>query len=298
MSFTSMTGFARAEGSDEQRSWAWEIRSVNGRGLDIKFRLPAGFDTLEAPARRLVIERVRRGNVAVMLQITDTRPTIAYRINHDLLRQVAKMVQEVEQVTGASPPTADGLLSLRGIIEQVEQEIVPGALGEQSGSLLDTFSDALNNFQSRKIDEGRHLTSVVVGLLNEIDELIKRAAASAEIRPDAVKARLRMQMDEILGSAIKVSEERLAQEIALLVTKADVREELDRLKAHIDAARQIVATGGDKNGAGRQLDFLTQEFNREANTLCSKSGDLALTQIGLALKLAIDRLREQVQNIE
>ncbi|MCW5730489.1 MAG: YicC family protein [Alphaproteobacteria bacterium] len=298
MSLQSMTGFARAEGADPSYAWVWEVKSVNGRGLDIRFRLPPGMDGLEPGARRLVSEQFRRGNVAISLSLAQTRPVTGFRVNRDLLRQLAAIVREVEGEIDAAAPSIDGLLALKGVIEAVEPEETAEAREQRETAILATLRSALDKLSLARAEEGERLATILEQLLDETERLTGEAAAQAAMRPDAIRARFVEQVQALLGQVPALPEERLAQEVAILIAKGDVREELDRLTAHIGAARRIVASGGDGAGAGRQLDFLTQEFNREANTLCSKSGDRELTRIGLAIKLAVDRLREQVQNIE
>lgn len=298
MSLVSMTGFARADGQDASHAWSWEVKSVNGRGLDMRFRLPQGFDAIEAGARRLVAERVRRGNLTIGLQLSETRAVTGYRVNRELLQQLVGIVREVEGMIDASAPTIDGLLALRGVIEVVEPVEEAAVKEGRERAMLETLAAAVGKLQAVRGEEGARLAAIFEEQVDEIERLTAEAAELAAARPDALKTRLTEQVQALLGHVPALSEERLAQEIAVLVAKADVREELDRLGGHISAARKILASGGDSGGAGRQLDFLTQEFNREANTLCSKSGDKELTRVGLALKLAVDRLREQVQNIE
>ena len=296
----SMTGYARAQGSDERRRWVWEARSVNGRNLEIRCRVPQGFDRLENPARTAVGQRVKRGNVSLTLTITSERQSKPLRINRALLAELGTLVEEVRKTTNAAPPSADGLLRVRGVIEEEEGE---GDEGEEAMAALDkglntTLEEALKGLVAARAAEGKALARVLDGHIGEIDSLCTRAAARAQSQIGHVKSRFEGQLAELLGRAAPVSEERLAQEIALMVGKADVREELDRLVAHIAQARGLLAEARADNPMGRKFDFLCQEFNREANTLCSKSADIELTRIGIDLKGAIERMREQVQNVE
>ncbi|HZB53086.1 MAG TPA: YicC/YloC family endoribonuclease [Reyranella sp.] len=294
-----MTGYARAQGSDERRRWVWEARSVNGRNLEIRCRVPQGFDRLENPARTAIGSRLKRGNVSLTLTIASEQQGKPLRINRALLAELAVLVEEVRKGTGAAVPTADGLLRVRGVIEE-EDAAVEGeeALAVLDRALSGTLDEVLKALAAARAAEGRALAVVIDRHVGEIEELCKRAADRASAQVGTVRARFESQLAELLERAPPLSEERFAQEVALLVGKADVREELDRLAAHIAQARTLLADARPDNPVGRKFDFLCQEFNREANTLCSKSADIELTRIGIDLKGAIERLREQVQNVE
>jgi uncharacterized protein (TIGR00255 family) len=294
-----MTGYARAQGSDERRRWVWEARSVNGRNLEIRCRVPQGFDRLENPARTAIGSRLKRGNVSLTLTIASEQQGKPLRINRALLAELAGLVEEVRRGTGAAAPTADGLLRVRGVIEE-EDAAVEGeeALAVLDRALSGTLDEVLKALAAARAAEGRALAVVIDRHVGEIEELCKRAADRASAQVGTVRARFESQLAELLERAPPLSEERFAQEVALLVGKADVREELDRLAAHIAQARTLLADARPDNPVGRKFDFLCQEFNREANTLCSKSADIELTRIGIDLKGAIERLREQVQNVE
>ena len=294
-----MTGYARAQGSDERRRWVWEARSVNGRNLEIRCRVPQGFDRLENPARTAIGSRMKRGNVSLTLTIASEQQGKPLRINRALLAELAGLVEEVRKGTGAAAPTADGLLRVRGVIEE-EDAAVEGeeALAVLDRALSGTLDEVLKALAAARAAEGRALAVVIDRHVGEIEELCKRAADRASAQVGTVRARFDSQLAELLERAPPLSEERFAQEVALLVGKADVREELDRLAAHIAQARTLLADARPDNPVGRKFDFLCQEFNREANTLCSKSADIELTRIGIDLKGAIERLREQVQNVE
>jgi uncharacterized protein (TIGR00255 family) len=290
-----MTGFARAEGHADGFSWVWEIKSVNSKSLDLRFRLGPGFDALEGPVRALLTERVQRGAVTVNLAATRTTTAGAVRVNRAVLAEVAALAAELVEEHGAAPPRADGLLALRGVLESGEAEEADEVREQRHTALLASARQAVERLAAARREEGARLESVIAARLGEIDNLTAEADATAAMQPDAIKKRLRTQLTQLLEATPALSEERLVQEAALLAAKADTREELDRLQAHVGAARELLASGG---AVGRRFDFLCQEFNREANTLCSKSADLALTRIGLGLKAAIEQLREQVQNIE
>jgi len=291
-----MTGFARAEGGDGDLRWTWEVKSVNGRNLDIRVRVPSGFEALEPGVRTAVPERLKRGNVSIGLVLTRGQQPARARINKDLLEQVIVLAEEVQQRLKTEPPRPDGLLAVRGVVEPAEEEELPEEQREaRTAKMASDFGKALASLAQMRQDEGARLAAIVGQQLNDIERFCAAASASAAAQPAALQARLKQQVEMLLGTAPALPEERLAQELALLITKADVREELDRLGVHIAAARKLLKDGG---AVGRKFDFLCQEFNREANTLCSKSADSELTAIGLDLKAAIDQLREQVQNIE
>ena len=295
----SMTGYARAQGADDRRRWVWEARSVNGRNLEIRCRVPQGFDRLENPSRTAVGGRLKRGNVSLTLTLTSERQSSPLRINRPLLAELASLVEEVRKSTGAAAPAADGLLRVRGVIEEEEDE---GQTEEQLAildkALSATLDEVLKALVAARAAEGKALAKVIDGHIIEIEGLCRRAAERAQAQIGTVRARFESQLAELMGRVPQLSEERFAQEVALLVGKADVREELDRLAAHIAQARTLLAEARADNPVGRKFDFLCQEFNREANTLCSKSADIELTRIGIDLKGAVERMREQVQNVE
>lgn len=292
-----MTGFARAQGYDDGCSWAWEIKSVNGKGLDVRFRLPYGFEALEPGARERIAARFRRGNVQGSLQVSRAESQARFRINADVLEEVIALLPEIQRrLPEARAPSIDGLLGLRGVIEPVDDAAGQAAAREAlEDALLAGLEVAIDQLAATRRDEGGRLAAVIEDHLTAIARLSAKAEALAATQPDAIRQRLNEQVAALIEAVPALPEERLAQEAALLMTKADVREELDRLAAHLEAARALMAEGG---AVGRRLDFLCQEFNREANTLCSKSIDVELTRIGLDLKAAVEQLREQVQNVE
>ncbi len=294
-SISSMTGFARQEGGDGVLSWAWEIKSVNGRSLDVRCRVPSGYEALEAAARATVQAHCARGNVQLMLTVNRGQVPLRLQLNRELLDQLVAVVRELEQEVRAAPPRLDGLLAVRGVVEAVEEEESKEQLDTREAAMEEDLVLALEALSAMRRAEGRRLQGVISGHLAEIGDLARAAGETGAAQPQALRQRLRSQVEELLQASPALPEERLAQEAALLATRVDVREEIDRLQAHVEAARDLLAAGG---AIGRRLDFLCQELNREANTLCSKSWDVALTRIGLDLKSAIDQLREQVQNIE
>jgi uncharacterized protein (TIGR00255 family) len=292
----SMTGFSRTQGEVAGIAWVWELRSVNGRGLDIKLRLPGGLDGLEPGLRDAAAKALRRGNVSGTLSLKREAVSgmTADPVALERVKDIA--IALADDIPGALPPRAELLLALPGVMRaanaQDDSEETQAALraAVQAG-----FAGALEGLAAARAAEGARLAAIVAVLLDEIAALHARAAAEAAAQPGQHKARLMAQLAELLASAPPLPEERIAQEIALLTTKSDVREELDRLAAHIEAARALLAEAAN---VGRKLDFLMQEFNREVNTLCSKSASLPLTGIGLEMKAVVEQLREQVQNIE
>lgn len=294
---SSMTGFARAEGAAGGISWVWEVKSVNSRSLDLRLRLPSGFDALEAPLRAALAARCRRGNIAATLSVSRATPP-AIRVNRELLAQyvalLGDLAGEVPNEIGAVPPRLDGLLGLRGVIETTEDE--PESVVEaRRAAVLESWSVALDRLCAARADEGARLFAALSEQRTELAALVEAAAADAAAQPAAIRARLESLLSDLAGLAPTLPQERVVHELTLLVTRADIREELDRLRAHIAQAGELLERG---EAVGRQLDFLCQELNREANTLCSKSASLDLTRIGLALKATIEQFREQVQNLE
>ncbi|QEX23152.1 hypothetical protein FRZ61_30870 [Hypericibacter adhaerens] len=292
----SMTGFSRAEIGEGERRWSWEIRSVNGRNLDLRLRLPAGCEALEPQLRQAVPERCRRGNISVQLEAArQGQPQTRYRINRAALDQVIQAAKDLGMLVDAERPRLDGLLALPGVVERIDEEESEEARDARLALLLKGFGEALDGLVRMRAEEGARLARIALDQLQEIERLVGRARSLAAAQPEAQRARFRQQVGELLAQVPALSEDRLAQEFALLIAKSDVREELDRLTAHIEASRALVNAGG---AIGRKLDFLCQELNREANTICSKSADLELTAVGLDMKAVVEQFREQVQNIE
>ncbi len=294
----SMTGFARREGGDARATWSWEIKSVNGRSLDVRCRVPSGHERLEAAARTALPKACARGNVSIALSVGRGDVAPGLRVNRDLLDQVIALAGELETSLGSgrvAPPRLDGLLAIRGVLETANEDEPAEETAAREAAMQGDLEAALDDLVAARRGEGTHLKAAVEAHLTTVETLTAAAAACAATQPDALRERLKTQVEALLDSVPALSEDRLAQEAALLIARGDVREELDRLGAHVAAARALLAEGGT---VGRRLDFLCQEFNREANTLCSKSSDVGLTRIGLDLKSAIEQLREQVQNIE
>ena len=295
MPLNSMTGFGRSDGRHGQHSWAWEIRTVNGRGLEIRLRLPSGYDPLEQRVRELCKSHLTRGNCTIALSTQRDTSEVAARLNEGMFRQVAKAAEMAQEIANVAPPTLDGLLSLRGVIEMVEEEESEAETKARLDAVLASFETTVEAVQRARGEEGGHLAEVIAALLSEIETLVEQIERAPARTPEAISNRLREQIAKLLEEASSLDEQRLHQEAVLLAAKADVEEEIARLKAHIAAARDLLDAA---DPVGRRFEFLAQEFNREANTICSKSNDTEITQAGLALKAAIDRLREQVQNIE
>ena len=294
----SMTGFSRESGQlADGAHFVWELRSVNGRGLDIRLRLPGGMDALEPALREAAGRRLKRGNIQAGLALKqEQRPALV--LDHAVLdRMLAVALEVAARIPGGAPPRAEALLSLPGVLRAENAEPDEALQAVHQAALLAGFHCALDGLVAARAAEGERLRLILSALLDEIATLCAEAAHEAAGQPHAQRARLLENLAGLLdGDArTRIPEERLAQEVALLAQRSDVREELDRLNAHLHAARKLLAEG---EGAGRKLDFLTQEFVREANTLCSKSASVALTRTGLALKAAIERLREQAANVE
>ena len=296
MIFASMTGFAESTGSHDGLRWRWETKSVNSRSLDMRLRTPPGYDGLEAPARRLASERFVRGAFQISLNIEPQDGARGLMVDAAALASAVKIAREVAAETGLAPARVDGLLALKGVIVSDEAAIPLDAMARahRDAALLESLALAFDKLAKERCSEGAKLAALRASQIGEIEKLVGVATRLAAAQPEALQARLSTQVKELLGE-VPVSQERLAQEVALLAVKADVREELDRLTAHVQDARALIAQG---KGVGRKLDFLAQEFNREANTLCSKSADITLTRTGLALKAVIDQFREQAQNVE
>jgi uncharacterized protein (TIGR00255 family) len=296
MIFASMTGFAESTGSHDGLRWRWETKSVNSRSLDMRLRTPPGYDGLEAPARRLAGERFVRGAFQISLNIEPQDNARGLMVDATALASAVKIAREVAAETGLAPARVDGLLALKGVIVSDEAAIPLDAMARahRDAALLESLALAFDRLAKERCSEGAKLAALLASQIGEIEKLVGVATRLAAAQPEALQVRLSAQVKELLGE-VPVSQERLAQEVALLAVKADVREELDRLTAHVQDARALIAQG---KGVGRKLDFLAQEFNREANTLCSKSADITLTRTGLALKAVIDQFREQAQNVE
>lgn len=295
MPVTSMTGFGHADGEYESFRWTWELRSVNGRGLDFRLRLPSELQAIENTLREKAGQKLKRGNIQVSLQITRTTGETQIRINHTALQQVLAVLSEIENHPGLAPSSASGILNVRGVVEQLEPIETEAAREGRIAAIVQSFDTAIADLAASRAAEGKRLHQIIRSQIDEISRLTHAAEARAQTAVALIRQRLSEQLASILNGAASISEDRLVQEVALLAVKADIREEIDRLHTHAATAQALLK---ETAPVGRKLDFLTQEFNREANTLCSKSPDTELTRIGLDLKVQIDQLREQIQNVE
>jgi uncharacterized protein (TIGR00255 family) len=295
MAIKSMTGFARSDGALGALGWHWEAKSVNGRGLDVRVRLAPGFEGLEPQVRDAVAKHLVRGSVSVMLATERREGVTEVRLNEVALAQVLKAAERISHLTGAPPPTAEGLLALKGVLEVVEPAEDAAEVEARTAAMLASLDDTLSGLAAARASEGDRLAAVLSTQTDEIARLVEAAKSSPARSAEAIGARLAEQVRRIVDTGAGLDPARLHQEAVLVATRADIAEEIERLEAHVAAARDLL---GEKGAVGRKLDFLAQEFNREANTLCSKSNDVEITRIGLALKAVIDQMREQVQNIE
>jgi uncharacterized protein (TIGR00255 family) len=295
MALASMTGFARADGTAGPVTWSWEVKSVNAKGLDVKLRLAPGLDAVEAAARALIAARLARGSVFANLAVKREAVVTRVRVNEEVLAQVLEAVRVISSRVDARAPSIDGLLALRGLVETEEEEETAEARAALEAAVLAGLEQALDGLTAMRRQEGAELGRILGQRLDEIAALSRAAEDNPARRPEAIRARLAESLAALLEPGRGFDPDRLHQEALLMAAKADIREELDRLAAHIGAARKLLADGG---AVGRRLDFLAQEFNRETNTLCSKANDVSLTAIGLELKAVVEQFREQVQNLE
>ena len=295
MALSSMTGFARGHGLAGPYAWNWEIKSVNAKGLDLRFRLPPGWDAIEVPARSRATAELARGTVYANLSIERKGVAPTVKVNEAVLNAVVETLKGLERTIDASPPTLDGILSLKGVIEITETDEREDERRAAEAAIIESFAKALAELVAMRRAEGATLGRLLSARLKEIAALTARAEAVPGRKPEAVKARLAEQVAVLLSASDRFDPDRLHQEAVLLAAKADIREELDRLVSHVAQAKALLAGGG---AVGRKLDFLAQELHRESNTLTAKSNDAELTNIGLDLKSTVEQFREQVQNLE
>jgi uncharacterized protein (TIGR00255 family) len=295
MALSSMTGFARSHGVSGPYSWAWEIKSVNGKGLDLRLRLPPGWDAIEVPVRTRAAEALTRGSLQANLTVERGGAQPVVSINVAVLEAILAAMRQLAAKVEAAPPSLDGLLALKGVIEVSDSEEREEDRRKAEAAVIGGFVQVIGALGEMRHHEGAALGRVLSIRLGEIAALADRAERAPGRRPDAIRARLAEQIATLLAQSDRFEPDRLHQEAILIATKADVREELDRLAAHIAQAQHLIGQGG---AIGRRLDFLAQELNREANTLCAKANDVELTNIGLELKAAVEQFREQVQNVE
>ncbi|MVB00122.1 YicC family protein [Nitratireductor sp. CAU 1489] len=295
MALQSMTGFARAAADRDGTAISWEVRSVNGRGLDVRLRFPPGFERLELPAKQAVQRKFSRGNVQATLVVNRQQGLAQPVVNEAFLRDVAGLAKRLQEQFGCTPASADGLLSLRGVLD------IPDTVEDEEGRealdavIMTAFDNVLADLEAARLAEGRQLAGLLEDHVATIEKFTRNAEADPSREPAAIRERIAMQVALLIDSAKGFDDQRLHTEAAILATRADIREEIDRLKSHVATARQLLEKGG---AVGRKLDFLAQEFNRESNTLCSKSNATSVTAIGLELKAVVDQFREQVQNLE
>lgn len=296
MALISMTGFADARGLHGTLRWRWETKSVNGRGLDLRFRAPLGFEGLESGARTLATERFKRGSFQIVLTAATDDAGRGFRVDPVALAEAVGLAKRVADETGLKPARVDGLLALKGVVVQEENAALDDeARMARDAAMLESLTVAYDLLGRARANEGAKLEAVMLKQISEIERFTREARTLAAQQPFILRERMMAQLKELISPGTSVPEERVAQEIAILASRADLSEELDRLTAHCQEARALIAA---REPAGRKLDFLAQEFNREANTLCAKSSDIQLTHVGLALKAVIDQFREQVQNVE
>lgn len=296
MNLQSMTGFARAAGEYTGTAIAWEVKSVNGKSVEVRLRLSQGFERLEPAVRQTIQKRFSRGNFQATLTIGRAAGSQAQPVvNEAFLKDVAGLAKRLQEQFGVAPATADGLLSLRGVLdipETIETEDERAALDL---AIMATLEEALDGLEKARQGEGEALRALLSGHIDAIEALTLRAEADPSREPAAIRERIAEQVRLLMDASANLDASRLHMEAAFLATKADIREEIDRLKTHVASGRALLKGGG---AIGRKLDFLAQEFNRESNTLCSKSNAAAVTAIGLELKAVVDQFREQVQNLE
>jgi uncharacterized protein (TIGR00255 family) len=295
MALSSMTGFARSHGASGPYALEWELRSVNAKGFDLRTRLPPGWDDIEATVRKRAAQVLSRGTVYANLTVKRSNAAPLVRINEQVLKSLVKTARDLCGKIDVLPPSIDGLLAIKGVLEVVEPEPDDAEERAVKIAVAETFEQALRSLMDMREREGAMLGRVLMQRMDEIERLASRAEAAPGRQPGAVKARLAEQITALLDTSDRFDQDRLHQEAILIATKADIREELDRIASHISQTRELIDRGGP---IGRKLDFLAQEFNREVNTCCSKSNDLELTNVGLELKNAVEQFREQVQNLE
>ena len=295
MTLQSMTGFARVEGTSGRTRWVWELRSVNGKGLDLRLRLPPGLEALEADVRRLAGGAFARGNMQIGLSASIREAEVEAVVNQGALAAVLALRDQLAGIVDPAPLKLDTLLSVRGVVDFREAEESETERAARDGDIRAGLAEAIDRLVGMRRKEGVALADVLLGQIARIETLVGQVETDPSRSVAAIAERLSAQVALLMQGATALDRDRLHQEAALLATKADLREEIDRLKAHVAAARELIAEGGP---VGRKLDFLAQEFNRESNTICSKSNAAAVTAAGIELKVVIDQFREQVQNLE
>jgi uncharacterized protein (TIGR00255 family) len=295
MVLSSMTGFARSHGTSGPYSFEWELKSVNAKGFDLRMRMPPGFDEVETVARKRATEVLSRGTVYANLTVKRSNAASTVKINEEVLNSVLRIAADLASKIDAVAPSVDGLMNIKGVIEVVEPEADEAEDKAAKAAIAASFEEALTALVAMRKREGTTLGEILSQRLTEIEALSKKAETAPGRKPEAIRARLAEQIAALLETSDRFDADRLTQEALMMATKADIREELDRIASHIAQAREMIKKGGP---VGRRLDFLSQEFNREVNTCCSKSNDLELTNTGLEMKNVVEQFREQVQNLE
>jgi uncharacterized protein (TIGR00255 family) len=295
MALSSMTGFARGHGMSGTYGWAWELKSVNAKGLDLRLRLPPGWDAVEAPVRGNATQLLARGTIYGTLTVERQGVAPVVRVNEPVLAAVLATLKGLSGRVQAAEPRLDGILALKGVIEVLDEDEHEEERGAAEAAVIAGFGATVTELVGMRRREGKALGQVLIQRIKEIGALAARAEAAPGRRPEAIKARIAEQVAMLLDASERFDPDRLHQEAILIASKADIREELDRLASHVAQVERLITDGGT---IGRRLDFLAQELNREANTLCSKSNDVELTNIGLELKSVVEQFREQVQNLE
>jgi uncharacterized protein (TIGR00255 family) len=295
MTIASMTGFARETGVTGPYQWSWELKTVNGRGLEVRVRTPAGFEAAGEEARAQILKAFNRGQGQLNLSVSRVAMTPKVRINREVLQSLVSVIATLQVPAGVQPASMDGLLAVRGVVEVDEEAADPAHDGALADALRAATGRLVEALKAARLGEGQALAAVLSQHLDAIERLVNEADAAPARRPEAIRARLEAQIAQILDGKSALDPDRLHQEAVLIAARADIREELDRLRAHVESARALLAEGA---AVGRRLDFLAQEFGREANTLCAKANDVSLSRLGLELKAVIEHFREQVQNVE
>lgn len=295
MALQSMTGFARSQGQFEGVSWVWELRSVNAKGMDVRLRLPTGYEAIEVQARKLVQKHIKRGTVQISLSVIESSSNTIPHINREAVQSLIKAAKVLQKEVGGELPTAAELMNIRGVVELIEKPLDEALKEKRDAMLLANLKEGTDALVETRTKEGVAIAKLLNQQVLKIEELHKAIEANDARSPAAIKAQLVLQVSKLIEASDKFDEERLHQEAAILAAKADLQEELDRLVVHVKAAKELLAGDGP---LGRRLDFLAQEFNRECNTICSKSNFAEVTSLGLDMKLIIDQFREQLQNME
>jgi uncharacterized protein (TIGR00255 family) len=299
MTLQSMTGFARTQGAVDAGvatgKWTWELRSVNSKGLDIRLRLPLGFESVENACRKAISETLARGNIQASLQFTRDGSEPVPTINRAALEAVLQNLESLRARLGGAPPSAESIFLIKGVLEYGEAEASEEDIAIRNAAIVAGLVEALKELKSARLSEGTAIRCLLENQLAAINKLVMIVQSDPSRTPETIRERLETQLAPLLEDCSAIDPQRLHQEAAILATRADLREEIDRLSAHIDAGRNLIASGGP---VGRKLDFLAQEFNRECNTICSKSNAASVTAAGLEMKLVIDQFREQIQNLE